>query len=114
MRPRVAVLLAEISRQLAATADALGEATDASLEAAAAMVPFLPSDPHNFVTLGNASIDVGFDSPLVRDALARLLAAKLASGDADGAQAILRELVKYAPKEFADRLEDPPLRLHAK
>ena len=61
------------------------------------MLPFLPPDPQNFVTLGNASIDVGFDDPSIEDALLLLWHDRARKNDVAGAQQVFAELVKYLP-----------------
>jgi hypothetical protein len=95
VRPRYADLLARIAAGLD-LAKAI-EPQAAAADAAEALLPFLPPDPANFVTLENAAITVGFGGPHVERALLLLFERRLQSGDAAGASAILRELGRHLP-----------------
>ncbi len=95
-RPRYASELALFAARFAVSSEDSGEASHAAaIEAAEAMLPFLPPDPRNFVTLGNATIGVGFDDPGVVLALTLLRDARRSRGDEPGAAAVERELAKY-------------------
>jgi pimeloyl-ACP methyl ester carboxylesterase len=98
VRPRFAIFAARFCFDFRRGGGDAQRMDSAATEAAEAMLPFLPPDPRNFVTLGNASIDVGFENALVEDALLFLWHQRWKKGDAAGARAVFDELQKYAPE----------------
>jgi pimeloyl-ACP methyl ester carboxylesterase len=100
VRPRLAIYVARLSFDFEWAMQVEGS-YEAAVAAAEAMLPFLPPDPANFVTLGNASIDVGFRNELVERALLLLWHERARNNDVAGAQQAWRELVKYLPAAAA-------------
>jgi len=106
VRPRYALLLAQFADGLEAVERIGG--WEALPEVRRALIDFLPPEPRSFVTLGNATIDVGFAPRVVEEQLAALWFQQTFEGDLAAARQTWQLLRRFEPLDEATALPAAP------
>jgi hypothetical protein len=98
VRPRYAQILADLSYGLT------GSDRTEAIEAAAALLPFLPDDPATYYELGNATFQLGLRGTALAESCHLLGTHRLAQGDRAGAKTAFRRYLQLLPTGAALRI----------